>query len=216
MTIVKPKIISVLQQKGGSGKTTISTNLTHALIMAGIKTLLGDADPQGSSRKWHEANNAQLVPCIGLDRETIAADLKAISSGYQVVVIDGAPGISKLLGAAIRVSDVILIPVQPSPYDVDATYDLVEFIKTRREITDGKPEAAFIISRAIKNTIVSNAVLDMLADYNLPILTNRTTQHVAYVQTVSLGQSVFSEPTSPAAREFQLLANEIILKYINV
>ncbi len=57
-------VIAVLNQKGGSGKTTIATNLAHALILHGLKVLLVDSDPQGSSRDWNEANNGEILPVV--------------------------------------------------------------------------------------------------------------------------------------------------------
>jgi chromosome partitioning protein len=74
-------VIAVLNQKGGSGKTTIATNLAHALQRDGYKVLLVDSDPQGSTRDWNEANGGNIIPVVGLDRETLAKDLQAISQG---------------------------------------------------------------------------------------------------------------------------------------
>ena len=65
------KVISVLNQKGGAGKTTIATNLAHALLLDHYKVLLVDSDPQGSLRDWNESNGGELIPVIGLDRETL-------------------------------------------------------------------------------------------------------------------------------------------------
>jgi chromosome partitioning protein len=211
MKMKKPCVIAILQQKGGAGKTTIATNLAHGLILKGYRTLLGDGDPQGSAREWHEANDAKLVPCVGLDRVTLSEDIKAVSEGYDIVIIDGAARLALLSAAAIRVADVILIPVQPSPYDVWATADLIDFIRQRQEVTDGKPKAAFIISRMIKNTNLSKEVIDALKTYGLPILNSCTTQYVGYAQSAAEGQSVFSYPAAIQARaEFSNLVTEII------
>ena len=68
-------IISVLNQKGGSGKTTISSNLAHAIALDGHKVLLVDSDPQGSLRDWNEANGEELLPVVGLDREILPTSL---------------------------------------------------------------------------------------------------------------------------------------------
>ena len=124
-----PSVIAVLNQKGGSGKTTIATNLAFSLKQAGRKVLLIDSDPQGSARDWNEANGGALLPVVGLDRETLPSDLKAIQDGYEFVVIDGAPQIARLAAAAVKAADVVLIPVQPSPYDIWAAADLVELIQ---------------------------------------------------------------------------------------
>ncbi len=211
----EPIVISILNQKGGVGKTTIATNLAHGLLMRRFNVLLVDGDPQGSARDWHETNNAQIVPCIGLDRETLPADIKSVQKGYHVIIVDGAPQIAKLAAAAIRASHVVLIPVQPSPYDVWATADLVDLIKQRQDMTEGRPTAAFIISRMIKNTHLSRDVTDALKDYGFPVLMGKTSQYVAYAQSASKGESIFSEGESQAGHEFNVLIEEIIAKYIS-
>ena len=203
-------VIAVLNQKGGSGKTTIATNLAHAIKMAGAKVLLVDSDPQGSARDWNEANQGELLPVVGLDRKTLPTDLKAISSGYDYIIIDGAPQIAQLAAAALKTADVVLIPVQPSPYDIWATQDLVDVIKARQEVLEGKPQAAFIISRAIKNTKLSGEIAEVLASYELPVFNHGTSQRVIYPTTASNGQTVFAEPDSPAAKEINAIAEELM------
>lgn len=208
-------IISVLNQKGGSGKTTISSNLAHAIACDGHKVLLVDSDPQGSLRDWNEANEGELLPVIGLDRETLPKDLKAISDGYDFVVIDGAPQIAKMSVAAVKAANLVLIPVQPSPYDIWACADLVDIITARQEVTEGKPLAYFIISRAIKNTKLGNEIKQALADYELPVMKMFTTQKVAYPTTAAEGKTVFNEKNSSAAKEITAIKNEVmeILNY---
>ncbi|TXH78371.1 MAG: peptide transporter [Thiothrix sp.] len=205
-----PQVIAVLNQKGGSGKTTIAINLAHALKLAGANVLLVDSDPQGSARDWNEANQGQVLPVVGLDRETLPTDLAAISGGYDYVVIDGAPQIAKLAAAAIKCTDLVLIPVQPSPFDIWATADLVELIKTRQTITEGKPLAAFVISRVIKHTKLSQEVNEALEGYDLPILEQGTSQRVIYPTVASTGQTVFSEQGNPAIAEIEALAKEVL------
>lgn len=210
-----PKVIAILNQKGGSGKTTIATNLAHALQREGSKVLLVDSDPQGSLRDWNEANNAELLPVVGLDRETLPKDLEAISDGYNWVVIDGAPQIAKMSAAAVKAADLVIIPVQPSPYDVWACADLVDLIAARHQVTEGKPKAYFLISRAIKKTKLSEEITAALSDYALPVLKMGTTQRVAYPTTASEGLTVFSQPNSEAAKEIEAIKNEIleVIKY---
>lgn len=203
-------VIAVLNQKGGSGKTTIATNLAHALQLADTKVLLIDSDPQGSARDWNQANGGSVLPVVGLDRETLPTDLQAIQSGYDFIVIDGAPQIAKMAVAAVKVADIVLIPVQPSPYDIWAAADLVDIIKARQAITEGKPLAVFVISRAIKNTKLSGEVAEALEGYGLPVLKHGTTQRVIYPTSASLGNTVFSGEDNPACEEIRAVAEELL------
>ncbi|MBD2254956.1 ParA family partition ATPase [Nostoc parmelioides] len=205
-----PTVIAILNQKGGSGKTTIATNLAHALKRDSYTVLLVDSDPQGSARDWNEASGGNIIPVVGLDRETLAKDLQAISQGYDWIIIDGAPQIAKLSAAAVKAADLVLIPVQPSPYDIWACADLVDIIAARREVTNGKPQAAFVISRAIKNTKLSGEISSALSDYGLPVLKAGTTQRVVYPTTAAEGLTVFSDPGSDAAREINTLKKEVL------
>lgn len=147
-------ILAVLNEKGGSGKTTISTNLARALQLSDKQILLVDSDPQGSARDWYASagENNNLPPVVALDRPALFKELPTIIRGMAWVVIDGAPQIEDLAVAALKVADRVIIPVQPSPYDIWATESLVQLIKTRQEMTEGHPLAAFVISRQIVGT----------------------------------------------------------------
>ncbi len=204
------KIIAVLNQKGGVGKTTIATNLAHALQLEGHKVILVDSDPQGSARDWNAASDGALIKVIGLDRATLAKDILAVVDNHDFIIIDGAPQIADLAIAAIKCADMILIPVQPSPYDIWACEDLVEIIKARQEITNGKPKAAFIISRVIKNTQLGKEIREALEGYNLPVFKNFTTQRVVYAKSAATGLTVLSTETKEdAANEIRAIANEL-------
>lgn len=203
------KVIAVLNQKGGSGKTTIATHLARALQMDESDVLLVDSDPQGSARDWSAAREDQPVAVVGIDRPTIDRDLKHIIK-KDYVVIDGAPQAADLAISALKAADFVLIPVQPSPYDIWATSDLVDLVKQRIDITEGRLQAAFVISRAIKGTKIGAEVADALEGYQLPVLQSRVTQRVIYPGTAATGSTVLeTEPNGDAAKEILALAAEI-------
>ena len=204
------KVISVLNQKGGSGKTTIATHLARAIQLKGFSVLLVDSDPQGSSRDWAAVNEENPVPVVGIDRPTIERDLKRIAE-KDYVIIDGAPQAADLAISAIKASDIIIIPVQPSPYDIWATSDLVDLVKQRIEMTDGKLKAAFVVSRTIKGTKIGKEISVALSDYDLPVLKTSITQRVIYPTSASIGSSVLDEePTGEASKEINNLTNEVL------
>lgn len=207
-------VIAVLNQKGGSGKTTIATHLARALQLDGADVLLVDSDPQGSARDWAAVREDQPLTVVGIDRPTIDRDLKNVAR-KDFVVIDGAPQASDLAVSAIKAADFILIPVQPSPYDIWATADLVELVKQRIEVTDGRLQAAFVVSRAIKGTKIGAEVAEALAGYELPVLESRITQRVSYPGTAAAGTTVLdTEPAGGAAAEVRALAVELKQKLI--
>lgn len=202
-------VIAVLNQKGGAGKTTIATHLARALQISGADVLLIDSDPQGSARDWAAVREEQPLSVVGIDRPTIERDLKNIAR-KDFVVIDGAPQAADLAVSAIKAANFILIPVQPSPYDIWATADLVDLVKQRIEVTDGKLRAAFVVSRAIKGTKIGSEITEALNGYGLPVLATRITQRVGYPGSAAAGSTVLDlEPDSEAAREIIALANEV-------
>lgn len=204
------KVIAVLNQKGGAGKTTMATHLARAFQLDGLDVLLVDSDPQGSARDWAAVREDQPVTVVGIDRPTIERDLKNLAR-KDVVVIDGAPRAAEMAASAIRAADFVLIPVQPSPYDIWATADLVALVKQEIERPGRNLRAAFVISRAIKGTKIGEEVRAALEGYGLPVLASRVTQRVVYPGTAASGSTVLdAEPSGDAAAEIRALAAEIM------
>lgn len=205
-------VVSILNQKGGVGKTTIAVNLAAAFQKDGYKVLLVYSDPQGSTRDWHEANEGSVLPVVEIDRDaTMEKDLVAVAGNYDLAIIDGAPQIAKLSTAAVKISDLVIIPCQPSPFDIWTTADLVEIIRARQQITDGSPKAAFLISRMMVGTKLSNEVRDALKGYDLPVLKATTSQRVAYPTTAANGSTVLvGDSNCVAKKEIVAIKNEIL------
>jgi chromosome partitioning protein len=205
------KTIAFLNQKGGVGKTTITSNIGEALKRSGFTVLLVDSDPQGSLRDWNEASQGEVLPVVGLDRETLAKDLDAIKSQYDFVLIDGAPQSGRLAAAAIKAADLVFIPVTPSPYDVWACADLVDAIKARQEVTDGQPVARFLISRARNRTKLTGELAEALSGYDIPTFSAHTVHREIYAQSAANGLTVFHvKGDGEALREVEAIKNEMM------
>lgn len=206
-------IIAVLNSKGGSGKSTVATNLARGLQLSGYKTLLVDSDPQGTARDWRGMDTSADMPAVvGVDRaKAFEENVREIAGGYEVTVIDGAARLHKIMTRAVKAADLVLIPVQPSAADLWATEDLVELIRTRQEITGGRPAAAFVVSRQVVGTNLAGEVGDVLDTYGLPVLEGRTSQRVAYTEALNTGVSV-QEITGAdkAADEVRTITLEVI------
>ena len=203
-------IIGVLNQKGGVGKTTIAVNVAAVLATRGRRVLLVDADPQGSSLAWSSARERDpLFPVVGMAKPTLHRDMPAIAKDYDVVVIDGAPRVNELGRSAILASDTILVPVQPSPYDVWAAAHTVQLIREAQQFREGLT-AAFVINRKIVNTAIGRDVANALDHFDTPVLPAHLCQRVAYAESAGQGLAVIeSAPQSEAAREVSALALSI-------
>jgi chromosome partitioning protein len=205
-------IIGVLNQKGGVGKTTISVNLAAAFAKNGRRVLLVDADPQASALTWSSLRQAEpLFPVIGMAKPTLHRELPNLAKGYDLVVIDGAPRVNELARAAMLASDLVLIPVQPSPYDVWASADTVRLVREAQQFRSSI-RAAFLINRRIAKTAIGRDVATALAQFeDVPVLASALGQRVVFAETAARGLAVIeAAPTSDAAAELMSLTKLII------
>ena len=202
----KPMIIGLLDQKGGGGKTTVAVNVAATLAARGRRVLLVDADPQGSSLAWSSARERDpLFPVVGMAKPSLHRELPSLARDYDVVVIDGAPRANELGRSAILASDTILIPVQPSPYDVWASANTVQLVR-ETQIMRETLTASFVINRKIVNTAIGRDVASALDHFELPVLPTHLSQRVIYAESAGQGLSVAEvEPRSEAAREVAAL-----------
>jgi chromosome partitioning protein len=130
--------------------------------------LLIDADPQGSALDWAACRTADpLFPVIGFPKPKLHKEVPAHIPHYDHIIIDGPPRVNELARSAIMAADWVVIPVQPSPYDVWAAKDIVDLI---REATTYREsiKSVFVINRRIVNTAIGRDVAEALAGYDIP------------------------------------------------
>lgn len=204
-------IISILNQKGGVGKTTLAVHISTALAQRGMKVLLVDADPQSSSLDWSASREGEhLFPVIGLPKPSLHKDMPAIAADYETVVIDGPPRVNELARSAIMASDVVLVPVQPSPYDVWAAEEIITLLREASVFKENL-KSAFVINRKIVNTAIGRDVKEALSEYPLPVLESQISQRVGFAESAAHGQTVLeTDPEGTASKEILALVQEIL------
>ena len=203
--------ISIQNQKGGVGKTTLAIHISHALALKGARVLLVDADPQGSARDWAAARSDKPpFSVIGLDRPTLHRDLPPLAIDYDHVVIDGPPRVSELARSAIIASDLVVVPIQPSPYDVWAADEVIKLIR-EASVFKETLKSVFVINRRIVNTAIGRDVGDALAEYLIPVLKTVVSQRVSFAESAAAGGTVLdTDPNGAAAKEILALTEEIL------
>jgi chromosome partitioning protein len=204
-------VLAILNQKGGVGKTTFATNIAAGLGELGLRVLLIDADSQGSALDWKAARGDEpSFPVVGIPKDTIHREIGALSKDYDWVVIDGPPRVSTVAKSAIAASDMVLIPVQPSPYDVWAVKEIVDLITEVRVLKEDL-KAVFVVNRKIVGTAIGRGVAKALADYPVDVMKSAISQRVAFAESVGSGRSVLeTEPQGAAAKEVRGLVTEIV------
>jgi chromosome partitioning protein len=204
-------IIGVLNQKGGVGKTTLSIGIAAELARQGARVLLIDADPQGSSLDWAAAREgAALFSIVGLPRATIHKEIENLRQNYDHVVIDGPPRVTDLARSAIMASDIVVIPVQPSPYDIWAADDVVKLIAEAMVYKENL-KSCFVINRKIVNTAIGRDVADVLGSYDLAVLNSTIAQRVIFAESAAQGKAIFEvDKDSSAVGEVEAVVNELM------
>lgn len=206
-------IVALLNQKGGVGKTTLATHIAGELALRGQNVILLDADPQGSALDWTQRRSQQGLPrlfsAVGLARDA-AQEAPELARRADHVIIDGPPRIAALARSALLAADRVLIPVQPSPYDLWASAEMVNLI---REAQVFRPtlRAAFAINRRVSTTVIGREARGALADQPLPALQAEVRQRIVFAESVAAGRLARElAPDSAAAREVSNLVDELL------
>lgn len=203
-------IISVINQKGGVGKTTLSVNLAAALAARKLRVLVVDADPQGSALDWVAARGKDApFAVIGMSKPILHLELTKMAKDYDTILIDCPPRVYDVAKSAVMASDAVLIPVLPSQFDVWAAEETVKLLQ---ECAAYKKQlkAAFVINRKIANTAIGRDVAKALKQYPQPVLNAAVCQRVAFAESAH-GRTVLElDPDSVASKEVQSLAKEVL------
>lgn len=208
------KVISFTNQKGGSGKTTLSANLAVLWSNSGYKVAVIDADAQNSLTYWLEARKKYYgeddigITSYNFDVRNLKEEIKQIKSKYNFIIIDSPPSITFDTIQIIKASDRVFVPVQPSPLDLMATVPFLNLVKQE------KKNPIIFLNRVMPRARLTDAMILRLRYAGAKIARSRISSKVLFAETFSVGRGVIDiSVTSDAAKEIINAGNEIIRNF---
>ncbi|NRG18451.1 ParA family protein [Rhizobiales bacterium] len=211
------KIITIAQQKGGSGKTTIAAHLAVALMRRGdYPVAILDVDPQGSLGSWFETREETLGENgTGLSFRTSSGwgarrEARNLARDHGIVIVDTPPKTDSDVKPAIEIADLVLVPIQPTPVDLwatDRTLDIAD-----RERTP----ALLVFNRVPPRAALTQEMLAAITESSFPLADARVGNRTAYAASMGKGKTVIeTEPSGKASAETAALAEEILARLLS-
>lgn len=206
-------IIAIVNQKGGCGKSTVAVNLAFGTASVKKQTALVDADEQGTCAEFYEGTEHLHIYQAGDNVREVVKGLKE-----PFIFIDTPPHSNHIMKLAMMAADLIIIPTQPSPYDLHSSGKTVEIYRDIQRKIGWAPPCYFLINRTKENTLLGKEAPDHIAEYfKLPVLKTHLHDYELYRQAPLAGQSVLQfAPKHKAAREIADLIVEMIRMYKTV
>ena len=204
------RIITVAQQKGGSGKTTLAVNLAVALHGPGHSVALVDTDPQGSMGRWFIERMQAQGEDEAMDFSTSSAwgasyESEKLKKRFDYVIVDTPPKIDSDLRPALRVADLVLVPVATSHVDLWATEGVLDL--ARRE----KAPVLVVLNRVRPNTRLSVEVAEKAVELGATVANTQIANRVVYAETLGVGLGAIERArTGPARDEVTALTDEVL------
>ena len=203
-------IISLVNQKGGVGKSTTAINLAASLARKNCKLVFIDTDPQGSAVRWHAIENNKAFEIKHHPRPINHQDLNELAWDYDHVLIDAPPANGDITQSILAVTDLAIIPLSPSPVDMWSCDNTLEMINEQGN-QNTSLKSKLLVCRKIPGTRLGREAREAMGVFDTDILETELCQRVAYIEAMNAGVSVMQyAPNSKAAREVESLSQEII------
>ena len=203
-------IISFINQKGGVGKTTIAINVASALAQQGFKTLLIDADKQGSSSTWASFREETPFQVVSLARENMAKDALSLATEYDFTLIDAPPHAEAISRSCIIASDLVVMPIEPSGLSTWASDVTVQQVEQAREYKETL-KCGVVVSRKIGKTVIGRQVREMVENTGMRVFDADIENRVAFAESMTMGQTIFEwGADKKAMAEIETLTKELV------
>ncbi len=205
-------IIGVVNQKGGTGKTTVATNLAACFAEEGRDVLLIDADPQRSALEWRADRPDEKPPLqtIGLPVKNLHQEIERFRRKYEVILIDGGGRITATARAAVMVADFVIIPILPSKPDILSTQDFFREVIDEVAALKKEVKGAILINQAQTGTHINRTAREHLTGLSYPLFETVLHFYVAYKEAIAAGLSVLEyDGKSKAAQEMAAFFAEL-------
>lgn len=204
-------VIALVGNKGGVGKTTLTVNMAVGMSRLGSIVIL-DADPQGSSAQWRDIANDDSVPAVMSATENLAEEVHRLKKEYDYVLVDCPPSVQAAQTLAIlQLSDLVLIPIQPSPLDLWASVHIENAVLDART-SNASLQALMVINQLEPRTTLSQLVREALAEIQLPVARTAIQRRAVYRASALEGRSVYAmgKRGAKAVVELDQLIQEVI------
>ena len=201
-------VLAFLNQKGGTGKTTLSLNVAYGLAQSGQRVLLVDADQQASANDWASLRaDDHPFSIIAVPRKNLHKEVARQQDLYDWIVIDGTPRDDAITRSCLIAADLVVIPIEPSALSAWASDRTVGQVEEAR-IYRPDLRAYFVVSRKIPGTVLGREMRQL--ELPLPVLDTEITQRVAFAESMLQAQTIQEyAPGSAAAREISNLIKEL-------
>lgn len=202
-------IISLINHKGGVGKTTLAINIAFYIASKDQKVLLIDADPQGSVLQWQAICDNNTFDVIHHPKDTLHADIIELAKDYKYIVIDAPPSNLGINLSILLTTNLAILPIEPSPLSMWASKKTVALIKNARR-HNSRLAGHFFISRRVVGTALGRDVREALDSIDMAVAKTEICQRTDFVRSLKQGLSVLQyAPSSEAAKEISRLCDEI-------
>lgn len=209
--------VGIINQKGGSGKSSTAVALAYWLTYKqGFTTLLIDSDAQKSSSKWIKSlSEKESLPVVVIgDADALIEQISEVAKDYNFVIIDAPGSIAEVTRAIVLISDLALIPCQPTGLDLGSAADTVKLVLQARSIRNGLPKAVAFLNRAIKGTRLKDDAREILGEMpGVELLASVIHQKQAIADAVGQQSTVWGmkdRAATDSAREYDHLFDEVL------